>query len=346
LQVFDAKRLPINLACGHTICRPCLQKRNISDCPLDQTITSISFEKLPINLALLSVLPGLSEEKSKMNSDASEEYKYIESILTKLASYLHPTECTLGGSVWSDELSRAMQRKLISLLCYQLMDFKGRQLALKAARALAERAVSEIIIYHQDNTSLSSNLWSAVRSKGCQFLGPAMQEEILKLILLTLSEGFSMSRKTLTLYIVETLRDDYPQVSKTCVGHVLQLLYRASCFNVLKREGGSSLMQLKVQFRNYDALRRVHDTQIVQVAFEQGLRLSLDQWSSLLYGDQNHRSYMQSIINKLQSSKSWKQQVSDLKAAIKYSSERESLIPVIEHFKRFADFEPSHGEFF
>lgn len=58
-------------------------------------------------------------------------------------------------------------------------------------------------------------------------------------------------------------------------------------------------MQLKTQFRDYDALRREHDIQIVQVAFEQGLRISPDQWSALLYGDQHHRSHMQSIIDKV-----------------------------------------------
>lgn len=59
-----------------------------------------------------------------------------------------------------------------------------------------------------------------------------MQEEVLKLIFLILSEGSLMSRKTLVLYIVQALREDYPQASKTCIGNVVQLLYRASCFNV------------------------------------------------------------------------------------------------------------------
>lgn len=63
----------------------------------------------------------------------------------------------------------------------------------------------------------------------------AMQEEVLRLILLTLSEGALIARKTLVMYIVQTLSEDYPQVSKTCVGHVVQLLYRASCFNVSYR---------------------------------------------------------------------------------------------------------------
>lgn len=61
----------------------------------------------------------------------------------------------------------------------------------------------------------------------------AMQEEVLRLILLTLSEGALIARKTLVMYIVQTLAEDYRQVSKTCVGHVVQLLYRASCFNVI-----------------------------------------------------------------------------------------------------------------
>jgi hypothetical protein len=51
-------------------------------------------------------------------------------------------------------------------------------------------------------------------------------------------------------------------------------------------------MQLKEQFRNFDALRAEHDTQIVQIAMESGLRISADQWSSLLYGDSRHRVHM------------------------------------------------------
>ncbi|EJW85199.1 hypothetical protein WUBG_03889, partial [Wuchereria bancrofti] len=334
-ELFSSKKLPINLACGHTICHNCLNELNTSSCPLDQTAISIPFEKLPPNLALLSILSEFINTKPEIDQELSDEYRHIESNLVELASYLHPVECLFGGSVWSDELSRPMQRKLISLLCYQLMEYKGLKRALKTARALAERALSELIIYHQNNSNISTILWSAIRSRGCQFLGPAMQEEILKLILLILSDGALMSRKTLVLYIVQTLREDYPQASKTCVGHVVQLLYRAGCFNVLKREGESSLMQLKTQFRHYDALRREHDAQIVQVAFQQGLRISPDQWSALLYGDQHHRSHMQSIIDKA----NFEQQVRDLKTAIEQCSGRDMLIPTFEHFERFANFD-------
>ena len=58
-------------------------------------------------------------------------------------------------------------------------------------------------------------------------------------------------------------------------------------------------MQLKEEFRGYDALRLEHDAQIVQIAMEAGLRISPEQWSSLLYGDATHKSHMQSIIDKV-----------------------------------------------
>ncbi len=66
-----------------------------------------------------------------------------------------------------------------------------------------------------------------------------------------------------------------------------------------KRDEESSLMQLKEEFRSYEALRREHDSQIVQIATEAGLRISPEQWSSLLYGDTSHKSHMQSIIDKV-----------------------------------------------
>ena len=66
-----------------------------------------------------------------------------------------------------------------------------------------------------------------------------------------------------------------------------------------KRDGESSLMQLKEEFRQYEALRREHDSQIVQIALEAGLRISPEQWSSLLYGDVAHKPHMQSIIDKV-----------------------------------------------
>lgn len=59
-----------------------------------------------------------------------------------------------------------------------------------------------------------------------------MQEEALKLVLLALEDGSALSRKVLVLFVVQRLEPRFPQASKTSIGHVVQLLYRASCFKV------------------------------------------------------------------------------------------------------------------
>lgn len=54
----------------------------------------------------------------------------------------------------------------------------------------------------------------------------------MKLVLLALEDGSALSRKVLVLFVVQRLEPRFPQASKTSIGHVVQLLYRASCFKV------------------------------------------------------------------------------------------------------------------
>lgn len=65
-----------------------------------------------------------------------------------------------------------MQRKLVTLVNCQLVEEEGRVRAMRAARSLGERTVTELILQHQNPQQLSANLWAAVRARGCQFLGP------------------------------------------------------------------------------------------------------------------------------------------------------------------------------
>lgn len=67
-----------------------------------------------------------------------------------------------------------MIRKIFSLLNSQYIDHEGRLKALKAARSLGERTCIDFILHHQNPQQLTANLWSAVRSRGCQFLGPGI----------------------------------------------------------------------------------------------------------------------------------------------------------------------------
>ncbi|KAL1023185.1 hypothetical protein UPYG_G00037420 [Umbra pygmaea] len=350
-QLFEENvRKPISLGCGHTVCKMCLNKLHRKECPFDQTrITADDIELLPVNTALLQLVGGQVPKRQRTTLLTAPEdivhYEEASDCVEELALYLKPLSNSRGvglsTSSSQSSLSRPMQRKLVTLVHCQLVEAEGRVRATRAARSLGERTVTELILQHQNPQQLSSNLWAAVRARGCQFLGPAMQEEALKLVLLALEDGSALSRKVLVLFVVQRLEPRFPQASKTSIGHVVQLLYRASCFKVTKRDEDSSLMQLKEEFRTYEALRREHDSQIVQIAMEGGLRIAPDQWSSLLYGDQSHKSHMQSIIDKLQTPASFAQSVQELTIALQRTGDPANLNRLRPHLELLANINPN-----
>jgi len=309
-------------------------------CPFDSTLIGVSsLDALPVNTALLQLI-GSGEVPARyralpaeLEPEEVEPYRLALRCVEELALQLKPSV--------SSALSRPMQRKLVTLINCQLLEREGRARGARAARSLGERSVTELILQHQNPQQLSANLWAAVRARGCQFLGPAMQEEVLKLVLLALEDGSALSRKVLVMFVVQRLEPHFPQASKTSIGHVVQLLYRASCFKVTKRDGDSSLMQLKEEFRTYDTLRREHDTQIVQIATEGGLRIAPDQWSSLLYGDSAHKSHMQSIMDKLQTPQSFGQSVQELVIALQRTGDPGGLASLRSQLDCLTGIDPS-----
>lgn len=251
---FDGhSRQPISLGCGHTMCVSCLSKLHRTRCPFDQTDFVTDIPKLPYNYALLQLVgvevPDDPLPAIQSIQDNEADYRSSKRAIEELALFLQPVaggganglvngtsngnSCngTLHGN-GNSLLTRPMQRKLVTLVNSQLAEADGRTKAMRAARSLGERTVTELILLHQNQTQLSANLWAAVRNRGCQFLGPAMQEDALKLILLALEGGEALSRKVLVLFVVQKLEPQFHQASKTSIGHVVQLLYRASCFKV------------------------------------------------------------------------------------------------------------------
>lgn len=252
-----------------------------------------------------------------MDNSTDADLHSIAQSLTTLKQ-ISSAALSLGSSL---PFPRPLQRKLESLVKCNAYDAQGPSVAMRSALSVAERAVSDLTVHLQAQQHEKISLWTAIRSHGCQFLGPAMQEEVLNLILLALEDGSSLSRKTLVLFVVQRLHLQFPQASKTSVGHVVQLLYRASCFNVIKRDEESSLMQLKEEFRNYEKLRCQHDMQIVEISRDFGLRIGPEQWSCLLYGDNNHRSHMQSIIDKVLTRQTLLQSTEELLAVLQKSGD-------------------------
>ena len=77
--------------------------------------------------------------------------------------------------------------------------------------------------------------------------------------------------------------------------------YKHSNVHVLIHNWRYLYFFVPLQFRTYETLRREHDSQIIKMAMDTGLRISPEQWSTLLYGDHKHKSDMQSIIDKVRS---------------------------------------------
>ncbi|KAG8141776.1 hypothetical protein E2320_006457, partial [Naja naja] len=323
---------PISLGCSHTVCQSCLSKLHRKACPFDQTAIHTDIDVLPVNFALLQLVGAQVPDRQALklsNHAEGKHYEVAKKCVEDLALYLKPLSGSKGvASLNQSTLSRPMQRKLVTLVNCQLVEEEGRIRAMRAARSLGERTVTELILQHQNPQQLSANLWAAVRARGCQFLGPAMQEEALKLVLLALEDGSALSRKVLVLFVVQRLEPRFPQASKTSIGHV-----------VTKRDEDSSLMQLKEEFRSYEALRREHDAQIVHIALEAGLRISPEQWSSLLYGDLAHKSHMH--LCRLQSPESFAKSVQELTIVLQRTGDPANLNRLRPHLEFLANIDPN-----
>jgi hypothetical protein len=90
-----------------------------------------------------------------------------------------------------------------------------------------------------------------------------MQDDVLRFVLHALETLGRMSRKVLIMYVVYSMKKHWQKISKTNVGHVIQILYRAGCFKKLEKH--EPLMELKKEFSKYPALRKQHDMELIKV---------------------------------------------------------------------------------
>jgi hypothetical protein len=287
-----------------------------SECVCDVSQGSFTCKKGKFSKSLQRKLVNLHQLLNNHQLYQSEDDKTISEIQNLIKS-------TLANDDHNSDLSTSNPNNK-SLVIYSIQNCDYKKKMFRLLRSIVERISIDALMlcdqYHNqlqnyeqiiqssNTTSMTTNLnnpatklWNEIKNRGCQFLGPQMQDDALRLILHALETVTRMSRKVLVLYVVHMLKKHYPKASKTSVSHVVQLLYRAGCFKMEKRINEASLMELKKEFSKYSALRRQHDAQIIQIALESGIRMSPEQWSQKLYGDATHKSEMQSIIDKLQS---------------------------------------------
>ena len=179
--------VPISLCCGHTLCTRCLSKLKTRVCPYDKTAIQPDIEKRPANNALLQLLGDRLEPSSDLTSLALSDadlarYKTVVDTIEELALFLQPL-AEQGIQAAVSHLTRPMLKKLVTVVNCQILESDGRLRALRAAKSIADRMVTELLVMHQNQQQISTLLWTAVRNRGCQFLGPVMQEDALKLIL-------------------------------------------------------------------------------------------------------------------------------------------------------------------
>ena len=232
--------VPVSLSCTHSMCKRCLSRLQTKQCPYDKSPIPSNLDKFPPNTAFLLLL-GYQPESwghemsyvfpAIVQEAELEDYSSCREALEGLAVFLKPFT-DQGFLHATANIPRPILKKLTGLLSNQILDGEGRMKAVRGAQSIAERIITELLIMHQNQHQISTALWSAVRCRGCQFLGPVMQEEALKLILKALENRRFLSRKTIVMYVVQQLQPDFQNASKTNIGHVVQLLYRASCFNV------------------------------------------------------------------------------------------------------------------
>ena len=165
----DAVRQPISLGCGHTACKQCLLKLHQKKCPFDQTPINSDLESLPVNAALLQLVAPAGSNSGASPSGAPQQrdeaspvvplqvpleyvplYHSANKCIEELALYLRPlssaASAAAGGGTGSSLLSRPMQRKLVTLINCQLVEEEGKSRAMRAARSLGERTVTELIL--------------------------------------------------------------------------------------------------------------------------------------------------------------------------------------------------------
>lgn len=270
------------------------------ECTCDPAQNLFAAKNVKLSKSLQRKLVTLHQMLAGHNSSAISASGYLEHIKNS-----SDVNTLLNISMQNQEYKKKLFRLLrsiverISIDAYQTCDQYHNQLQQQEQLQNPAANLNNGPITNPNNPTV--RLWNEVRERGCQFLGPQMQDDALKLILHALETVSRMSRKLLVYYVVYMLKRQYPKASKTSVGHVVQLLYRAGCFKMVKREGSTALMELKKEYSKYPALRRQHDQQIILIGLEVGIRMSPEQWSQKLFGDAQHKSEMQSIIDTLQS---------------------------------------------
>ncbi|CAF1156560.1 unnamed protein product [Rotaria magnacalcarata] len=272
---------PITLPiCGHTMCKQCINiMGGQKACPQDQvSFGNTPIDQLPTNYPLLMMIYRPSELPKDHKQRHYQCRSYIE-LDDEKKSYFNDLEKGFGD---------------ISVIIMQMSCIKF----LQVASNLGEYISIDFILHYQNHQELKNNLESALGLQQGQFPEPAIQEKILKFIILLIRCSGISSEQHLMYSILQLVERKDQITIQPSVEYIVRLLFGVHCFEI-EPIGEFSSIQLKPTFPNYESIRLVYDSKIIENAMEYGCYMTGEQWSVLLYGYETNESIIDPIIDKL-----------------------------------------------
>ncbi|CAF5002805.1 unnamed protein product [Rotaria sp. Silwood1] len=240
----------------------------------------------------------------------------------------------INNKKYQSILSRSTIRTMFSLLHSQYINNEGFLIFIQAAHNLGENVCIDFILHYQSLQELKNNLESALGLQQGQFPEPAIEEKILKLIILLIKCSGISSEQHLMYSVTQLVQRKDQKNIQPSVEYIVRLLLDVPCFEI-EQVGESSSMQLKPAFQKYESLRRVYDSKIIEMAMQCGFYMPPEQWSLLLYGYTTNESIIDPIIDKLLTKTSFQTAIQQYKKIVLLSGAAQSqdLNDLMKHFQ-------------
>lgn len=242
----------------------------------------------------------------------------VKAMVEHLTDLLSPPEAA--------HLSPQLSRRLTQLLSSFTNPSSVPEIFTRIS-SVFQRLLLELIQAQFNTKQREQDFIRLVESKGCSIGNPELTDQIIELVIRLYKAAVqcsdtSFQRRNLIKYIMKELGPGQRHRQRH-VERVIQTIYRCSCFHVTQQDNKPSKLKLKEHLYDANELRYQLDTELINMARAESIRLSPDSWAYLLHGRSTSEniSRMQSILDKHIS----QVEVDELEAAVSKSGDRLGL---------------------
>lgn len=268
-------------------------------------------------------------------SSARPEQDTLEYCQFEFATILSNHTQIGGESTLSPQLARRMQL----LIEFNHCQINGRTHELiRRISSVFNRLLLELIQAHYNTKQREQDLIRLVNSKGCTILEPKLTDSIMTILIKLFKaagqyKDTSFERSVLVKFLLKDLGNQ--NYGKKQVERVIQTLYKSNCFHVITMENAPGRLKLKDEFCNSAALRKEHDSAMINLAQEENIRLSPESWAYLLHQSPHPDDVarMQSLLDKNQATA----RVAELRAIVHKMGDRHGISESINDLEQIQD---------